>query len=880
MEGRMKKKSDFIEKIKSFYISHTIGKIFLTIAVCILLVYVLVSIPVWSIRRSDIPKETSHETAGSEVIANDAGKVEVAKSGGNTLLLDTETLTFEVADEEGNVFSTAVAGTDTGSERALISVSYLGEDNNLYEWNSYDQSVAWGSYVISKIDNGVRLDMNLNENESNRFYEYLPKKMSIERYENLFKEGINALKESGELESGKASRYLNTLSLVYKKSLKDECYVVNYTGTPPTSAVNQLIEVAKLVGYTREMLLEDAEQFDFTVSFVEPAVFDIVLEVTLENGELVAHIPTGACKSGNDFYTIQNIKVLPNFGAVTSSQYTEGKIFIPDGSGALADFNSYKANVKEYERPVYNNDFYKDYAFMPQYGEEIFMPVFGVLYGEENAHEKGFLAILEKGARNGYLHMKLASSGTDSSKYNKVYASFDVAQYFKVKINGYYSDSSANYLVNTGEQDLDLTVRYLFYGKNTGYFELAKGYGDYLARKLQLSRSYDEGKAELYLEVVGALNLTRRFVGIPYDSEFSMTDYKELLEIMKDLEGTNFSLQYDGIYNNGWNGKLFNGAKLSAKNGSKREWKNVTEYAKDKGIELYLETSLTKVWESGNGFRASRHALRDFANDEVKLSRYMPVMGIQNYSVYDGLEHETYYTLAPYWLDDITDRFLKKADSSASLAVTDLAGMYYADYRFNSFVSGEEGNRVIENNLEKLSAGRKLALTDPHIDKIGYGNVAVDVSRESSDYITFSQTIPFKQLVMNGLIDYTTEDVNLSSRNPAYFVLQAAETGAIPKFILTYKNVDNLQHSDFNYLYSVQYSVIREKMMAVYEECLKIRDAVKTSEITNHEILADGVFRTTYASGVSVTVNYNQYDVTLKDQKVVKAEGYLIEEVQ
>ena len=876
----MKKKSDFIEKIKSLYRSHTIGKIFFTIILCILLIYVLVSIPVWSIKKSDIPKETSHEAAGTEVIANDAGKLEVAKSGGLTLSLDTETLTFEVTDEDGNRFSTAVDGTDTGSERALVSVSYLGEDNNLYEWNSYDQSVAWGSYVITKIANGVRLDMNLNENESNRFYEYLPKKMSIDRYENLFKGGINALKESGSLESDKASRYLNTLSLVYKKSLKDECYVVNYTGTPPTSAVNQLIEVAKLVGYTREMLLEDADTFDFTVSFVEPAVFDIVLEVTLEEGELLAHIPTGSCKSGNEFYTIQNIKVLPNFGAVTPAQYPDGKFLIPDGSGALVDFNSYKTSVKDYERPVYNNDFYKDYAFMPQYGEEINMPVFGALYGKDKETEKGFLAILEKGARNGYIHMKLASFGADSSKYNKVYASFDVAQYFKVKINGYYSDNTANYLVNTGEQDLDLTVRYLFYGKDTGYFDLAKGYGDYLAKTLQIGRSYDGGEAELYLEAAGALNLTKRFVGIPYSSEFSMTDYKELLEIMKDLDGIRFSLQYDGIYNNGWNGQLYNGAKLSGSNGSKKDLKSVTEYVESKGIQLYLETSLTKVWESGNGFRASRHALRDFANDEVKLSRYMPVMGIQNYSVYDGLEHDTYYTLAPYWLDDITDRFLKKADKNANFAVTDLAGMYYADYRFNSFVSGEEGNRVLENNLEKLAADRDLALTDPHIDKIGYGKVAVDVSRDSSDYITFSQTIPFKQLVMNGLIDYTTEDVNLSSRNPAYFVLQAAETGAIPKFILTYKNVDNLQHSDFNYLYSVQYSVIREKLTDVYEECVKIRDAVKTNEITNHEILADGVFRTSYASGVSVIVNYNLYDVELDDGKTLKAESYLIEEVQ
>ena len=133
---------------------------------------------------------------------------------------------------------------------------------------------------------------------------------------------------------------------------------------------------------------------------------------------------------------------------------------------------------------------------------------------------------------------------------------------------------------------------------------------------------------------------------------------------------------------------------------------------------------------------------------------------------------------------------------------------------------------------------------------------------------------------MNGLIDYTTEDVNISSRNPAYFILQSAETGAYPKFIVTAKSVDVLQNSDYSYLYSVQYPLIRDKIDAVYRECSEIRSKIGTSEITGHECLADGVFRTTYATGVQVIVNYNLYDVTLEDGSTVGAEGYFVEEVQ
>lgn len=872
----MKKLRLFLKKI---YARHTVGKIFLTVAAAALLIYVIVSIPVWMIGQNDIARSSSRasENAGGGALDKTEGKVTLAENGGKVLSINTETLVLEVVDTAtGEIFTSAVAGAESGSELALLSLRYLGEDNNLYEWNSYDNCTLFGSYELYPIENGVKIEMNLNEGESGRFYEYLPKKMPIERYEEMFKKGLEELRDSGELDSTRATRLLGTLSLVYRRSLTEECYAVTYTGTPPTSAVNQMIEAAGLVGYTREMLLEDSEAMGYTISFTEPALFDLVLEIKLENGELVAHLPSGECISGNDFYTIQNVRLLPNFGAVTSEQYAEGQILVPDGSGALFAFNSYRADVREYERPMYNNDYYSDYWYMPDYGEELYMPVYGMIYGSSGSTEKGFLAIVEEGSRNAYMHVKLAGSGADSSKYNKAYASFELSQYSRVKINGAYSNESANYLVNTGAQDIDCTLRFRLFGSGVDYFTMAKSYQAYLADSLGIGTVYDNGEAQLYIEAVGALNLYERFVGIPYRNEISMTDYEELLEIMKSLGDTNYMLQYDGVFNDGWNGTLENGAKLSGSNGSKKEFEELLEYAESQNIQLFLETTLSRIYGSGNGFRASTHAVRNYANDEVEISRYMAVLGILSSALNDGISHDTYYTLSPRYLGSITDSFLEDAADYAAFAVTDLAGMYYADYRFNGFVSGEEGNMVLNESLEKLSEGRKLALTNPHIDKIGFGSVAADVSRESSDYSTFEYTIPFKQLVMNGLIEYTTENVNLSSRNAAYFVLQAAETGALPKFILTSKNVDVLKNSDYSYLYSAQFEILADTINEVYAECSEIRSQIGTSEITGHEILDEGVYRTTYATGVVVTVNYNLYAVTLMDGSVLEAESYMI----
>lgn len=872
-----------IEKIrkvlKKFYDKHTIRRIALTIVAVVLLIYVIASIPVWTLGKENPAQTASRQPLSGSEIRPDAGKVKVAANGGKTLSIDTAQMTVEVKDDaSGYTFSSAARGT-AGSELALISLTYLGEDNNLYEWNSYDYCTALSSYSLYQIENGVRIDMNLNEGESNRFYEYLPRKMSIETYEEVFTGGLNRLMESGELDATVGNRYLSTLGLLYKRSLTEECYAVTYTGNPPTSATNQMIEVTRLVGYTTDMLLNDADTFGFTVNFTEPAEFDLIVELTLDdNGDLKVHIPTGSIVSHNDYYTAQSIAVLPNFGASTVEEYEDGSVLVPDGSGALMAFNSYMANVADYKRPYFDNDFYSDYYYMPEYAEELYMPVYGMMYGPEDKTQKGFLAILEEGARTAYLNVKLASAGADSAKYNKAYVSFETAQYKRVKINGEYSENSGTYLVNTGMQDLDLTVRYQFYGKGVTYYEMAKGYQAYLAEQAGLSASYGDGAPQVYLEVVGGLNIASRFVGIPYSRAYSMTTYENLLTMMEELEGVKFSVQYDGAFNGGWNGEMNRGAGLAGQNGSKSRLKQALSYAEEHEIPLYMQVTLTQVWENGNGFRASRHAVRDYANEEVELSRYQPVLGILNRALNDGTQHDSHYQLSPGYLSTVTKKFLAGADAYGSLAVPDLAGMYYADYRYEGYISGEQGNLVLNENLERLSQDKNLALTNPHIDKIGYGSVATDVSRESSDYATFAVTIPFKQLVLNGLIDYTTEDVNLSSRNAAYFVLQSAELGAWPKFILTWENVDVLKDSDFSYLYAAQFALLKEKISEVYGECADIRSRIGTGEITGHKVLADGVYQTTYANGAVALVNYNLYDVTLEDGTALPAESYLIKE--
>lgn len=861
--------------IRNFYSTYKMIKLISTALIVCLVVAGIKFIPSLSLKKESLPKVQQHTLAqaGAEIGSKDK-KVKVAKSDTYELYINMEELILTVRNIKNNTtWSSAVVNSVEGVDKALLVIDYLGEDNNLYQWNTYDNSVMMNSYYVYQIENGIQIHMNVNEGESTDFYEYLPQKLPIERYEQFFMEGINQKIKDGSLDVQTGAKFKKALSLIYKKSQVEGCYAVAYKGKPPLNAVNQLIQMTKVMGYTTDMLLEDSEAFGLTVSFHEPAIFDVVMEIMLEEDELVVRVPTCAMQSGNDYYTIQNVKVLPNFGAVSVNEQREGYILVPDGSGALMKFNTANAAVPDYVRPFYNNDYFSDYYYMPEYGEELMMPVFGMLYGEENPTH-GFMGIIENGADTSWMNVKLASSDGKGSIVNKAYASFDTLQYDKVKIYGPYSSHAATYLSSTGMLDIDYKIRYKLYEKPVTYYDMAKDYQAYLMEQEGIEMLEYDKDTKLYLEMVGALSLTKRILGIPYDALYSMTEYDELKEILTDLQGINTTIQYDGFFNNGLKNTVNNKADLVAANGDKREFEQLKKYVNEHHIDLFYQVQLAQVGKLGGGFLKKKHATYDYSNAPAEIYRYTPALGI-----FDGyISHTKFssYFVSPYYLSSITDQFLKKATEYNALAIGNLANAFYADYRFHNVISPYVGKEIVANNLEKLGSSKKLSLYNPKMEYAAMSTYATDISRESSNYATFYVTIPFRQLVMNGITTYTTENVNMSSMPEAYYILQAAELGSNPKFLLTAKNVDVLKNSNYSYLYSTQYENWRESIKEVYDECHTIFEQIGTKEISNHSILAENVFCTEYTTGVKVITNYNNTEFQLEDGTIISGLDYLI----
>lgn len=851
--------------------------------ICGVLVAVLVfsgvyfGLPKAFMEKTTYKSEVPEEIEGSSIDITGSEK-EVASSNDTSLYFDASSLKFRVVNKKaGTEWCSYMKGTDSGTENALLILNYLGEDNNVYEYNSDTNCAQLDTYEVYAIENGVKISMDLNEGDSNRFYEFLPKKMSIERYENTFVQGLSDALEAGTVTEDEYKRYSTTLSLVYKKSIVEECYAVTYTGNPPASATKQMIAIAQAVGYSHEDLEADAEEFGFTVSETEIAEFTLNMYITLEDGDLVVRVPSSEMTTLNDYYQIQNIEVLPNLGAATAAQQEKGYLFVPDGAGALMAFNTFKSGVSDYIRAMYENDYYKDYYYMSDYGQELMMPVYGMIYGDIGSEKQSYLGIIETGAETSYIHGLLASTGDDGASNNKVYSSFDTIQYMSSKVYGPYSDNSASYLVATDFMNIDYTIRFKFFGKQDSYYDMAKAYQQYLVDNGQLNEEYTL-ENDLQLDVIGALDITDHFIGIPYSKTISMTTYEELLTIMEDLQnsGIGASIAYEGVFNNGMNNSLSNGLKLVSANGKKSKLNKVKDYAAENGFDLSFAIAPSRIYSGTSSllYRTSIHALKDYSNVPATIYRYDVTSG--KLKAFSNSNATYYETLSPSYLEGIVKKICKDADSYESLYVADLGGLFYADYDNADMIDAYSGASAIKASLQTLSEEHELVLSDPFMKNLAYADRVTDISRKSSDYSTFAYTVPFRQLVLNGKVEYTSENINMSTEDSAYFILQAAELGTIPQFTITYEKEDKLKNSDYAYLYSVNYDNLKDEIKAVYDECASIYSQLGNGIIADHELLADGVFKTTYDNGTEVIVNYNLYDVELDNGKTIQAESYEI----
>lgn len=210
------------------------------------------------------------------------------------------------------------------------------------------------------------------------------------------------------------------------------------------------------------------------------------------------------------------------------------------------------------------------------------------------------------------------------------------------------------------------------------------------------------------------------------------------------------------------------------------------------------------------------------------------------------------------------------------MSLSDLAAELDSDFRKHRQIDRTESEQLSLDALNKISDANLQVMADggnayalPFLTDITHAPMS------SSRFKIEDAEIPFYQMVVRGHIDYTGAPYNLSAYTDAKpYILKCLEYGAGVYFQWFYEPNHKIKDTEHNELFSANYALWIDEAARIYEEVNAFLKKVRHERIVGHDELADGVFKTTYESGVYVIVNYNRAPVTI-DGVTIEAESYV-----
>lgn len=649
------------------------------------------------------------------------------------------------------------------------------------------------------------------------------------------------------------------------------------------------------VGYTMADKVRDCIELGLDPPVRNLEVFEVAIEYTLDADTLVVRIPIEDVRyplevedvvgkygprGGTVTLPLHSIEVLSYFGA--AGQAEEGYILVPDGSGALIYLNNGKISDRPYVGNVYGQDNSAAIATEKlEHTERVHLPVYGI-----KTSENAFLAVIEEGASLARIRADVAGR---NNSYNTVSPEFIVMQRGRTRLSidsPTISKSPYGFRneINVYQSRLcstDLVIRYSFlHGGDASYVGMARRYQDYLIRSGVLSKGDLREDVPLFLELVGAIDVNKSVLGIPREVIEPLTTYSQVEMIVRDVidrNVDNLKLRYTGWMAGGVRHHYPSGVTLEKALGSNQDFSDLTGFLSETGVEFYPDVSFMNVQRNTllDGFVATRDGARLLNRRVAKVYDY-------DLATLQAKRNTERYVLSPSRLGALVDEFISeyKDYGVGGISVRYMGTQVNSDFRTGrDLVDRSEAADVIHEQARKLSvdAGLKVMAEGANDLVLPYVDCIVNMPTESSQYFIIDESVPFSQIAVHGFIEYAGEPLNLSP-DPVRAVLKAAETGGGLYCKLFYSGGEAVKETDYDYLYSAEYSRWIDRVLALYQDLNSALGSLNGVRIIGHEQVATGVYRTTYENGMAVLVNYNDNEADVCGVTVLPRSFTLLDE--
>ena len=550
-------------------------------------------------------------------------------------------------------------------------------------------------------------------------------------------------------------------------------------------------------------------------------LFKVTVCYTLKDGCLYASLDWK--NLGNEKDVLVNIGFLEHFGASASAQQGDF-LLVPDGSGAIIDTTCDEA-LEPLNIAVYGNDIGGSVPL------EAVVPAFGIKNGSD-----AFAAIIENGDAVARIN---AAKAHNESAFNRVGASFRITP---SQIDGEYEIFSE--CVYSG--NIEICYRFLS-GADATYSGLAAACREQFIRNYTLS-STGLLSADSMPMVINVIGQSKKDGVFGFDKK--LTTYSQAQDILNRIKSkgiNNVYLRYSGALSGGLNSENIRNAELLASLGGEKEFTALNDYAAGLNFNIFVDISLMSS-------RAGKYAVGNLTESKTIFDKesiftqtgFVTEPSKSYYTELSGLEKTVLSALEKFTEYD-----------STGFCVTDAGERIYTD--FNDKIDRQSASAIINEKISPLATQNIVMVKKGNFYSLKNADIICDIPMsckhiKSEGYVS----VPFVQLILHGIVEFCGAPVNVSANSKAEF-LRCIEYGAIPSFVLTNNNLDKSE--EYNKIFSTD-----NWLTAIYNcyiQSSEVFDDLRDSRITDHFMVADGVYCTEFEATTKVYVNYTSEPVTV-----------------